>query len=760
LRPQSRIWVPVLAALLVGVLALVDAGTGDELVIVPLYVLGPLLAAVAASPPATAAVGALASVLGAILIAKQTELSAGQDVVRLATVVLGSGLAVWIAALRDRLRSTAGLLDVVFEHAPVGLALMDAEARYVRVNDRLAELNGVPAGGHVGHTIAELFPELPPQVHEDVARVVRFGQPLIDVTVSGATRAQPGSEREFLASYWPVLGPDEEVIGVGIVVNDVTERRAAERALRAQTDRYEALLVALSDAGEGLIVLERDGRCVYANSAFEQLTGYTFPELAAMHTVLDLVVEYETEEVRRRAVARLDDGLVTPALPLTVRRRDGDLVDVEVGGVRLDIEGRRQLVVVVRDVSARRRAEAERERLLARSALLAEASELFDQSLDERETMDSVARLCVLEQAETCVILLGERPDHVRRVAAAERTPDSGGELLALLEAGPARTIETVMRTGEGLIAGDAVVVPLVARGRVRGVLAAGLDRTPAEDDLVLFEDLGRRAALALDSARLYAERDDIARTLEQSLVPRELPSIPGVELAARYRAGGEGNEVGGDFYDCFATGSGDWALVIGDVCGKGAEAAALTALARYTLRAAAQRTRRPRAVLTELNEALLRDRLDYRFCTVLYASLTPREDRVTACVAAAGHPLPLVLRAGGEVETVGSPGSLLGIVEAPEVTEELVELAPGDALVLYTDGVTEADRSAGPERLAGFLARCAGADAAAIAEAIERDALAAHGGPARDDVAVVVMRPSAAAASFDPTGEGVATAT
>ena len=141
-------------------------------------------------------------------------------------------------------------------------------------------------------------------------------------------------------------------------------------------------------------MLERDGRCVYANAAFEQLSGYTFPELAAMETVLDLVVEYEDEALRRRAAARLDEGLVTPALPLTLRRRDGELVDLEVGGVRLDVEGRRQLVVVVRDVTDRRRAEAERERLLARSALLAEASELFDQSLDEERDDGAASRGC------------------------------------------------------------------------------------------------------------------------------------------------------------------------------------------------------------------------------------------------------------------------------------------------------------------------------------------------------------------------------
>jgi hypothetical protein len=416
------------------------------------------------------------------------------------------------------------------------------------------------------------------------------------------------------------------------------------------------------------------------------------------------------------------------------------------------------MVVVVRDVTARRQAEAERERLLARSALLAEASELFDQSLDERATMDSVARLCVRELAETCVILLGDTPTNVHRVAAAEREPEHGAELLARLEADPADPIAAAM-DGEGHIAGDTVVVPLIARGRVRGVLAAGFDREPVEEDLVLFDDLGRRAALALDSARLYAERDHIARTLQQSLLPREMPRIPGVELAARYLAAGEGNEVGGDFYDCFATGGGDWGLVIGDVCGKGAEAAALTALARYTLRAAAQHTRRPRAVLTELNEALLRDRLDYRFCTVLYVSLTPRDDRVTACIVAAGHPLPLVLRADGEVETVGASGSLLGIVEVPELSEQQIELGRGDALVLFTDGVTEADRTAGPDWIAEVLARHAGEHPAAIAEAVERDALAAHGGAARDDVAVVVVRPDGSAASFAPSEPGVAQA-
>ncbi len=746
----------VLAALAVAVVFAVDLATGDDTVLVPAYVLAPLIAALAARPREIAALAILTTTLAAIGLA--ATWTGGQDVIRLVTVAAGSALAVWIAELRARLQAVNvelteafGLLDVAFVHAPVGITLLDADLQLERANDR----------GQAG------MDELP--VLEDAARVARTGEPLLDVELSS-------SDRRWIASYWPVRR-DGATIGVGIVLVDVTERRSAERALRGQTDRYEALLYALSDAGEGLVMLDGEGRCRYANAAFEQLSGYAFPELAAMDTLLDLVVEYDDADLRRRVLRRIDEGRVQPQQPLTLRRRDGAWVDIELGGTPLEVDDEAQLVVVVRDVTRRRRAEAERERLLGRAALLAEASELFDRSLDEELTIQRVARLCVRDIADTCVIVLGDELGQVHRVAAVARDEGRERELLAALDRDPLEdrsddAILAVLRGGDAMVAATpaglgtprSAIVPLRARGRLHGVLVAGFDDLPSDGDadaLALFEDLARRATLALDNARLYDERDQVARTLQRSLLPADLPRIPGMEVAARYLAAGEGNEVGGDFYDCFSTGGGDWALVIGDVCGKGAEAATLTALARYTLRAAAQHTRRPRAVLRELNEALLRQQLDYRFCTVLYAAVTPREGGVSACVATGGHPLPFVLRAGGEVESVGTPGTLLGILDDPDITEQAVELASGDALVLYTDGVSEAtpaDRLAGPSRLEAFLAACAGATAAAIAEAVERDAVAVQGGLARDDVAVLVMRADGdAVGSFAASGAGVA---
>ena len=239
----------------------------------------------------------------------------------------------------------------------------------------------------------------------------------------------------------------------------------------------------------------------------------------------------------------------------------------------------------------------------------------------------------------------------------------------------------------------SAIVVPMTARGRRSARSPWSTAARAAASTSTTWswpQELARRCATAVDNARLYAERSYIARTLQQSLLPVELPDIPGVEAAARFRPTGEGNEVGGDFYDVFETGSRGWTIVMGDVCGKGPDAAAVTALARYTLRAAAMRELLPSRSLAVLNEALLRQRDDRRFCTVAYAYLEKLDDGARVGISTGGHPLPLLLRADGSVEPVGAPGTLLGVVPDPNLEDRAVTLAPGDALVFYTDGVIE----------------------------------------------------------------------
>ena len=768
--PDNRRWVAAGVAAIVLVF-LLDRLTSADIALVTLSAVGPLIAAVGGSPRATAAVAALAIGVALLELLLAGPL-AGQESVWLATVVVVSVLAVVLAVLGGQLEQrtaearaasrqaeeTLALLDVIFGRAPVGLAFHDLDGRYVRINDHLAEINGRPPEEHIGLTPAEVLPGVP-EAGLEVRRVAETGEPATGMEVAGETPAQPGVKREWVTSLWPVrAAAGGQMLGVGAVVYEVTDRRAAERAVRTQTDRYETLLEALSEVGEGMVVLE-DGRCVYANHAFEQLSGYTFPELAALESLYEIVEPAEREEAARRARLRIERDLVD-TYTVGIRRRDGGRSTLELAGVPLEIAGppvQRQLVVVVRDVTARRRAEAERERLLARFSLLAEASALFDQSLDEERTLRSIAELCVRDLADTCVVVLGAYPGPVRRRVAVAREPGREIQAGAAPDGRTGDPVAEVMRTGRTHAGDELVVVPLRARGRVLGALGAGfdaLDPMRRDDALALLEDLGRRAALALDNARLYAERSAVASTLQRSLLPPDLPRIPGAQLAARYRAAGDDIELGGDFYDCFATGGGEWALVIGDVCGKGAEAAAITALARYTLRASVLHSARPSQVLAELNEALLRQGLDYRFCTVLFASVTPRPDGCEVVLATGGHPLPLIVRAGGAVEQAGEPGTLLGIVRDPEISEQRVLLGSGDALVLYTDGVVEAspaDNALAPERLAELLLACDGRDAGAIAAAVESKALEVQHGRLRDDVAVVVLRST----PFDQPGPG-----
>ena len=205
---------------------------------------------------------------------------------------------------------------------------------------------------------------------------------------------------------------------------------------------------------------------------------------------------------------------------------------------------------------------------------------------------------------------------------------------------------------------------------------------------------------------------------------------------------------MGGDFYDLFQAGSRGWTVIVGDVCGKGPDAAAVTALARYTLRAAAMHERLPSRSLRMLNEALLRQRRDRRFCTVACAYLETANGSTRVGFASGGHPLPLLLRADGSVRSFGHHGTLLGVVPDPTLEDCADALGPGDALVFYTDGVTEAGRGEpfGDDGLSSPVASWAGMNADGIAAAIETAALEAQEGAPRDDIAVVVLKVDASA--------------
>ena len=250
------------------------------------------------------------------------------------------------------------------------------------------------------------------------------------------------------------------------------------------------------------------------------------------------------------------------------------------------------------------------------------------------------------------------------------------------------------------------------------------------------------RAEVAIEAERSAA----LAQTLQQSLLPPRLPSVPGLDVAARYEAAGRGVDVVGDFYDVFQSADERWNLVIGDVCGKGVDAARVTMLARYTLRASAMRTTAPSENLGLLNEAMLgqESAIDGRFLTATFASVSVEESGVRVVLSSAGH-LPTLLRtADGEVRAVGVHGTVLGVFADIALGNEELILGRGDALILYTDGVTEARADGvefGHERLEVVIAQTSSGGAAGLADAVAEAVVAFRGGDAADDTAVVVLR-------------------
>jgi len=322
-----------------------------------------------------------------------------------------------------------------------------------------------------------------------------------------------------------------------------------------------------------------------------------------------------------------------------------------------------------------------------------------------------------------------------------------------------ARGLSAASRAGgtAGEAAGATIGVLLRGADRSLGVLEVS-DRREREftpRDEAILAQLGQLTSVAIAKSQAYTRERHIAHVLQRSLLPPSLPVVPGLTAAVRFIAAGEGVEVGGDFYDFFRARHSGAAALIGDVCGKGPEAAAVTALARHTLRAAAAYESRPSAVLALLHRALQEARDDGRFCTVAYCDFKVRADGARMTLSCGGHPLPLVLRRSGVVEPVGRLGTLLGADIEPVLADVGVDLAPGELVVLYTDGVTEVrarrQEIFGHRDLAALLERCGGLGADGVAQRIQEAVLEAADGRPRDDIAVLVIGPSARPGGADP---------
>ena len=788
----------------------------------------------------------------------------------------------------------SALFDVVGEGAPVGLALVDTDLRFVRINAALAAINGRPRDDHLGRRLDEVLPEMASVLVPIYQHVLESGEPVLERELA-AEQPGTGRVRHVLASWFPVRA-EGEIAGVGAVVIDITDLKAAEL-------RLEGVLRQLP---VGVVIADAAGQVVLENRQLGQIGLPTVERGTPLEQARPTAWHADGTPYRSRdwPLSRSLRGDVVRGEEIRFLHTDGRHRFIECNSAPIRDAGGTIVaaVVVVQDVTGRRQA-AQRQDLLVR------AGEMLDSALGVDERLDRFARVLVPELADFVKIELLEGKSGRRPVAIAHQDPRREALMRAWRERGTLAPSEevgmgTTIATGEPKLTADIlpeavvrsarettgeegaelmreigprsqIVVPLRARGRVLGALSltrAESGRHYDEDDLDLARDLGMRAGLAVDNARLYEEaqasavaeqrraaqldalaaaslaihrtrrvdlrlqliaerardllgtrravavmrpgradelsaeagdgeasgarlsaplmaRDGseigrmevvgkldgefgagdellledlariaslaienarldererrIARTLQDSLLPRRLPEIEGLDVGARYLAGGEGTTVGGDLYDLFPV-EDEWALVVGDVCGKGAEAAALTAMVRYTLRAESAHHASPCEVLRLLNAAILRQLGDGRFCTVLHGRATVSEAGARLVLACAGHPPPLVLRADGTVESVPCAGPLLGVVAAVVHPDVIVTLGPGDALVCFTDGVTEGRGSRGmfgDERLTELVAACAGLDAPALVDRIVDAVVEFQGGRSQDDLAVLALR-------------------
>lgn len=548
----------------------------------------------------------------------------------------------------------------------------------------------------------------------------------------------------------------------------------------------------LDSLAEAVTIRDPSHHIVYANPAALAHMGFSSLKELQARGVNSIISDYIVQDEQGNeltmedipSVRQLAGESAEPLLMRTVHRVSGRVSwDLLKATLLRDEHGEPiAAVTIIEDITAEKTAEA-RERFLAR------ATETLMSSIDYQETLRNVAWLAVPDIADWCAVDLIDDAGMRQQVVAAHRDPGK----IALAERlraydldppDPERGVGRVLRTGiaelyedvpdEALVEGAAdeehlsllrelgmrsvLLVPLRARGRTFGVMtlvmAESLRRFDRAD-LLLAEQLAGRAAVAVDNARLATSRREIAETLQRSLLPDEVPSIAGWDIATMYRPASASDEVevGGDFYDFFETPAG-WIVLLGDVTGRGVEAAAMTSLVRHGARFLAKQEYDPSAILSRLDQAL-REQSGLSLCSALCVRLEP--SRVT--MSSAGHPSPLIVRDDGRIREIGGSGPLLGGWDGSTWHQRSVEVRADETLLMYTDGVTDtrgASERFGAARLRHVLAERAGAEPRELLAGLETalDAFQAEGHS--DDTGAVALRPVGVQALQDE-GEGPA---
>lgn len=518
---------------------------------------------------------------------------------------------------------------------------------------------------------------------------------------------------------------------------------------------------------------------MYANRAALRYLGFaTLAELReqGLRSVMDEYLVHD-EHGRRLTMADIPSVRVLqgqraePLLLQSVHRATGETrwELLKTAALR-DSEGRPTVALtVIEDVTALKTAEV-------RMRVLSESGRILASSLDSKQTLRNVAQVAVPGLADWCLVDLLDTAGQRAHVASAHRDP-AQREAVARLRRresdaiDPESTVGRVIATGEAelfetvtdeallgaardpahlaalrsLSVRSVMVIPMRTQARTVGVMSFGTsesERRLSHDDVALAEQLAARAAVAVENSRLHTALSRVSATLQQSLRPHEPPDIPGWEIAALYRPAGESQriEVGGDFYEVFATETAALA-VIGDVTGHGVTAATTTALLRHGARFASRLEPYPAAILHRIDEEL-RQGGTATLATALCARITP--GRLT--LSSAGHPPALLVVASGEVREISVAGPLLGAFADARWTEATVAVSPDQLVLLYTDGVTEtsgAESRFGAERLKALLSEQRRASPRQLLDALDGALAEFRDGEPADDVAALALRPA-----------------